>query len=92
MKVRIEQDFAVYPDLTACFRAYADLLAAGKYFKARFARYLQHRDVQKLLLEMSGADGLPPYFTGAGYLDLFNRVASQANVRAALAEARAALS
>lgn len=84
--------FQAYPDLSACFTAYADLLVNGRNFKDRFARYLKNRDLQWLLQEMSGSDGLPPYFTGAGYVELFNKIADQANVRAAIAAARAVVS
>ncbi len=38
---------------------------------------------------IGGADGQPPYFTGAGYLDLFEAIRNQSNVRSALVEARA---
>lgn len=84
----LEQDFADYWTLEECFEAYADLLTKGRYFKDRFARYLEHRDIERLLSDMSGKDGQPPYFTGAGYVDLWRSIVGQANVKAAIAEAR----
>ena len=87
--VRIADRFQVFADLEDCCEAYAGLLTDGKYFKARFERFQEHRDLVQLLTDMSGADGLPPYFTGAGYVDLWQRIIDQANVQAAIAEARA---
>jgi flagellum-specific peptidoglycan hydrolase FlgJ len=86
----LEQDFADYLTLEECFEAYADLLTKGRYFKDRFARYLEHRDLERLLSDMSGKDGQPPYFTGAGYVDLWRAIVNQVNVKAAIAEARSA--
>lgn len=84
----LEQDFADYATLEECFEAYADLLTKGRYFKDRFARYLEHLDLERLLSDMSGKDGQPPYFTGAGYVELWRSIVNQANVKAAIAEAR----
>jgi len=84
----LEQDFADYATLEECFEAYADLLTKGRYFKGRFARYLEHRDLDRLLSDMSGKDGQPPYFTGAGYAELWRSIVGQANVKAAIAEER----
>ncbi len=89
MTVKIEQDFAAYPSLPHGFNAYADLLINGRHFKDRFKRYLEHKDIQRLLTDMSGADGKPPYFTGSGYIDLFNAIIGQSNVKQALVLARA---
>ena len=86
----LEQDFADYWTLEECFEAYADLLTKGRYFKDRFARYLEHRDPERLLNDMSGKDGQPPYFTGAGYVELWRSIANQSNVKAAIEEARSA--
>jgi len=86
--IAIIAKFAAYPSLEAGFDAYADLILKGKYFKDRFARYQQHKDLRKLLTDMSGADGQPPYFTGAGYVELWQAIVSQANVKAALEEER----
>ena len=84
----LEQDFADYATLEECFEAYADLLTKGRYFKARYSKYLEHRDVERLLSDMSGNDGQPPYFTGAGYVELWRSIVRQANVKAAIQEAR----
>ena len=84
----LEQDFADYATLEECFEAYADLLTKGRYFRDRFARYLEHRDLERLLNDMSGKDGKPPYFTGAGYVELWRSIVNQSNVKAAIAEAR----
>lgn len=84
----LEQDFADYSTLEECFEAYADLLTKGRYFKDRFARYLVSRDLSKLLDDMSGKDGQPPYFTGAGYVELWKSIVSQKNVNDAIEKAR----
>lgn len=86
--INIKDKFAAYPSLDACFEAYADLILNGKYFKPRFEKYLEHRSLELLLTDMSGSDGLPPYFTGAGYVDLWKVIVSQTNVKMALSEAR----
>lgn len=88
--VRMRDRFRVFADLEECFLAYGELLTEGKYFKARFDRFLGHRDLQQLLTDMSGADGQPPYFTGPAYLDSWRQITGQSNVKAALGEARAA--
>lgn len=90
--VVMEDAFAIYPSLTRCFEAYAELLVTGKYFKARFDRFKAHGDVLNLLTDMSGVDGLPPYFTGSGYVKLWQSIVNQQNVKAALQLARAAAS
>ncbi len=88
--VRMEDRFQVFATLEECFEAYAELLLEGRYFKARFERFRQHGDLTKLLADMSGADGQPPYFTGAGYVDLWSAIVGQSNVRSAIVRARAA--
>lgn len=87
-EITIVDKFAAYPSLEAGFDAYADLILKGKYFKDRFARFQQHKDLTKLLTDMSGADGQPPYFTGAGYVELWKQIVNQSNVKAALEAAR----
>lgn len=82
--ITIIDRFAAYPTLEHGFEAYADLILKGRYFRDRFARYQNHKDLLKLLTDMSGADGQPPYFTGAGYVDLWQKIVNQANVKAAL--------
>ncbi len=88
--VRIADRFQAFSSLEECFEAYADLLLEGKYFKPRFERFREHGDVYMLLADMSGADGQPPYFTGSGYVELWTKITNQSNVKAAIAEARAA--
>lgn len=88
--VRIQDRFKVFDSLADCFRAYGALLAKGRYFAARWQRFQAHRSVPRLLRDMSGADGEPPYFTSRNYLALFDEITGQANVKAALAAARAA--
>ena len=86
--VVIEERFQVFKSIEECFHAYARLLIAGRYFKTRFQRYLIHRNTERLLTDMSGADNQPPYFTGAGYVDLWRRITTQKNVIDAIAAAR----
>jgi len=87
--VVMDDRFQAYESLTDCFRAYARLLTTGKNFKDRFNRFLEHGSLEKLLTEMSGSDGKPPYFTGSGYVGLWKQIVGQANVKEALRKARA---
>lgn len=88
--IRLKDRFQVFATLSECFEAYADLLVSGLYFKDRFKRYLEHKDIERLLSDMSGADGQPKYFTGSGYADLWRRITQQQNVKDAIAAARRA--
>ncbi len=87
-RVKIQDRFMLFNSLEAAFRAYGDLLVNGRYFAPRWQRYQAHRNLSRLLLDMSGNDGQPPYFTSRSYLSLFDQVTGQANVKAALAKAR----
>ena len=89
-RVRIQDKFMVFRSLEEAFRAYGAMITRGKHFGPRFQRYLAHRSLPQLLRDMSGTDGAPPYFTASGYLRLFDQVTGQSNVKAALAQARAA--
>ena len=91
LRVVLVDSFAAFPSLEDSFAAYGDLLIQGRHFRARFARYLQHRSVEQLLAEMSGADGQPPYATDPNYFSTVRSLMQQANVRAALAAARSAV-
>lgn len=89
-RVRIQDHFLVFGSLEEAFRAYGNMITNGRYFGPRFKRYLAHRSLPRLLRDMSGVDGEPPYFTSQSYLSLFDQITGQANVKAALAKARAA--
>jgi flagellum-specific peptidoglycan hydrolase FlgJ len=88
--VTIQDRFMVFDSLAAAFRAYGAMITGGRYFAARWQRYQAHRSLPRLLRDLSGADGEPPYFTSRNYLSLFDEITGQANVKAALAAARAA--
>jgi len=88
--VAMEDRFAVYGDLVECFAAYADLLAKGRYFVARFERYKEHRSLDRLLADLAGEDGNPPYFTAPSYKLTWRTIISQANVQEAIRLARTA--
>lgn len=88
-RVSIQDRFMVFGSLDQAFTAYGKLLIHGRYFAPRWQRYQAHRNLSRLLLDMSGNDGQPPYFTSQSYLTMFDRITGQANVKAALAEARA---
>ncbi len=88
--VRIADRFQVFESIEDCFEGYAELLLEGVNFKARFERYREHRNLLQLIRDMSGADGKPVYFTGAGYVDLWQAITGQSNVRSAIIQARAA--
>jgi flagellum-specific peptidoglycan hydrolase FlgJ len=89
-RVRIQDRFQVFRSLDEAFGAYGRLLTRGRYFAARWRRYQAHRDLARLLRDMSGADGEPPYFTSPSYLSVFDSITRQENVKVALAQARAA--
>lgn len=89
-KVEIEDRFAVYGDLAECFEAYATLLTKGRYFAARFERFKQHGSLDRLMDDLSGSDGAPPYFTSPSYKLTWRTIISQSNVREAIRLARGA--
>jgi len=88
-RVSFQDRFQVFASIDAAFRAYGELLINERHFAPRWQRYMAHRSLSRLLLDMSGRDGYPPYFTSQSYLTLFDQVTGQANVKAALADARA---
>lgn len=90
-KVMMYDDFAAFDTLDDAFLAYGRLLVKGKYFAARFARYQKHKNVEQLLNDMQGADGLPAYATDKNYVPTVLKLIKQSNVQAALASARSAL-
>ncbi len=90
VRVRIVDQFAAYATLDAAFQAYGTLLSAGRNFAPRLARYRQTRDLERLLSDLTGKDGLPPYATAPDYDVKLLVLIRQANVQAALAEARRA--
>lgn len=87
-RVLLIDQFAAFPALDDAFLAYGNLLVNGRFFAARFQRYLQHRDLARLLADMKGADGQPPYATDPQYDTKILQIANQSNVKAALAAAR----
>lgn len=89
-RVSLVDRFAVYATLEDGFRAYARLLAEGRHFAPRLARFRQHGDLRKLLADLRGADGQPPYATDPEYDTKLMQLIRQANVQAALAAARRA--
>lgn len=90
-KVSLIDRFAAYPTLEDAFRAYGNLLLNGRYFAPRLARYKVHRDLARLLADLKGADGQPPYATDPQYDTKLLQLIRQANVQAALRETRQAL-
>jgi flagellum-specific peptidoglycan hydrolase FlgJ len=88
-RVKIQDRFMVFKSLEEAFSYYGKMLIGGTYFSPRWQRYLAHRSIPRLLRDMSGADGQPPYFTSQSYVGLFDQITGQRNVKDALAEARA---
>lgn len=89
-RVSLVDRFAAYATLEDAFRAYGRLLLAGRHFAPRMARYREHGNLARLLADLRGADGQPPYATDPDYDTKLLRLIRQANVTAALAAARRA--
>lgn len=89
-RVSLVDRFAVFLTLEDAFRAYGRMLTAGRHFAPRLARFRQHRDLPRLLADLRGADGQPPYATDPDYDRKLMQLIRQANVQAALAAARRA--
>jgi flagellum-specific peptidoglycan hydrolase FlgJ len=89
-RVSMIDRFAAFDTLEDAFRAYGKLLLAGRHFAPRLARFRGHGDLRKLLADLRGADGQPPYATDPEYDTKLLRLIGQANVQAALAAARRA--
>lgn len=71
----VQDDFRVFPTIGDCFDAYGQLLTAGRYFKPRFERYLQHKNLTQFFEELEGKDGQPPYATAPNYANTLLLVA-----------------
>ncbi len=89
-QVMMFDEFAAFNTLDDAFLAYGRLLVKGKYFAPRFQKYQQHKSLEKLLNDMQGADGLPPYATDKNYVATVLTLIRQANVQQAIATARTA--
>ncbi len=87
-RVKMKDRFRAFDSLADAFVAYGTLLIQGRYFAARFKSYRQHGSLTRLLEDMSGADGMPPYATDPNYAAQVQRLYNQKNVRDALASAR----
>ena len=75
--------FAAYPDLTAAFCDYANLLQTGHYFKPCWDRFLQHRYRDVYLKEMAHV-----YATDPGYYDKLKSLITGQRLGSALTAAR----
>lgn len=87
-KIGLRERFAAFDTLEAAFASYGRLLTAGRNFRHRLKRYQQHRQLSRLLADLMGADGQPPYATDPAYDTKLLQLIGQANVKAALAMAR----
>lgn len=89
-RVWIEDWFLSFPTTEDFFLYYGNLIVSGTNFKARFARYKAHRNLDQLMEDLAGADGQSKYFTGDDYVSTWRIIVNQSNVKAAIAAARAA--
>jgi flagellum-specific peptidoglycan hydrolase FlgJ len=89
-RVSLVDRFRVFDTLEDAFRAYGRLMTAGRHFAPRLARFREHGSIARLLADLRGADGRPPYATDPDYDLKLLRLINQPNVQAALARARRA--
>lgn len=89
-RVSLVDRFRTFDTLEDAFRAYGRLMLSGRHFAPRLARFREHGNLARLLADLRGADGQPPYATDPDYDVKLLRLINQPNVRAALATARRA--
>lgn len=87
-KCQVLDKFMKFKTLEEGLDYYAQLLSNGFYFKPRLEAYKKHKNLDKLLGDLAGKDGKPPYATALNYDQILKSIIVSNKIQVALAAAK----